>query len=113
MTRMKILLALPLALAGAAALAQTALKAVPPAPPAAASEVRTTGRGSEPKIERLVTEDDNVRIEELRVRGQTQRLTVRSKVPGMPTYDVVPTQGGIDPLLNQSAGQRVWWSLPF
>ena len=29
-------------------------------------------RGGEPKVERKVTEDDGVRIEELRVRGQTQ-----------------------------------------
>jgi hypothetical protein len=64
----------------------------------------------EPKVERLVTEDDAVRIEELRVRGQTQRIVVHPKKGGA-AYEIVPADGARD--LSQStsragAGQRVW-----
>jgi hypothetical protein len=69
----------------------------------------------EPKVERLVAEDDGVRIEELRVRGQTQRIVVRPKKGGAP-YEIVPADGARD--LSQStsraaAGQRVWHLLRF
>jgi hypothetical protein len=69
----------------------------------------------EPKVERLVSEDDGVRIEELRVRGQTQRIVVQPKKGGA-TYEIVPADGGRD--MSQSggraaAGQRVWPMLKF
>ena len=66
-------------------------------------------RGGEPKAETKVSEDDQVRIEEVRVRGETQRITVHSKLPGVKAYEIVPASGGRD--LSQDrrgAGQRVW-----
>ena len=66
---------------------------------------------AEPSAQRLVAEDDQVRIAELRVRGQTQRLTVQPK-HGAPGYEVLPAPGGQDPSGRRdtagSAGQRVW-----
>lgn len=65
-------------------------------------------------VQRLVSEDDQVRIEELRVRGQTQRLSVQSKGTGAPGYDILPPAAGQD--LSKSrdaAGQRVWPVLSF
>jgi hypothetical protein len=99
---MKALLAALLALAGTSAWAQPA-----PAPKAEAAE---------PKVERLVAADEQVRIEELRVRGLTQRVVVKLKGGG--EYEVVPTPGGRDPSQGRlgsqgAAGQRVWHLLSF
>ncbi len=71
-------------------------------------------RGGEPVVERKVTEDDGVRIEEFRVRGQTQRIVVYSKVGGARAYEVLPANGGRDLSQDKRAiGQRVWSVLKF
>jgi hypothetical protein len=71
-------------------------------------------RGGEPRIERKVSEDDNVRIEELIVRGETQRIVVRSKVAGTRPYEILPAGGGRDLSQDKRAiGQRVWSVLSF
>jgi hypothetical protein len=69
----------------------------------------------EPRIERLVAEDQGVRIDELRVRGVTERITVRSKVAGARPYEIVTGEGGRDPSQTdgRAAGQRVWSVLKF
>ena len=46
-----------------------------------AAAAQTTTR-PEPAIKRTVVEDDQVRIEELRVRGQVQRITVSAQGVG-------------------------------
>ena len=71
----------------------------------------------EPKVERIVVQDDAVRIEELRVRGQTQRVVVKPK--NAAEYEIVPAQAGRDPSQNRAngnpgaGGQRVWNVLKF
>jgi hypothetical protein len=71
-------------------------------------------RPTEPATERLVAEDKQVRIDEVRVRGQTQRVTVQPKGEGARAYEIVPAPGGQDPSQNKdSAGQRVWPVLSF
>jgi hypothetical protein len=65
------------------------------------------------KIERIVIEDSANRIEELRVGGQTQSITVQPKA-AVPAYEIVPA----DPARSRAAdhreglsgatGQRVW-----
>jgi hypothetical protein len=65
----------------------------------------------EPRIERIVLQDDNTRIEELRVRGQTQKVTVKPK--NAPEYEVLTAPGGRDPSVGRAgnkdgSGQRVW-----
>ena len=71
-------------------------------------------RGGEPAVERKVTEDDGVRIEELRVRGETQRIVVRSKLGGARPYEILPAGGGRDLSQDKRAiGQRVWSVLSF
>jgi hypothetical protein len=63
----------------------------------------------EPVVRQQVLEDDGVRIEELRVRGQTQRLVVQSKSPGVAAYEIVPAEPGRDSAQDRRAGgQRVW-----
>jgi len=68
-------------------------------------------------VQRLVSEDDHVRVDELRVRGQTQRLTVQPKgAPGASArpYEILTPPGGQDPSNHRDAtGQRVWPVLSF
>ncbi len=66
---------------------------------------------TEPKVQRTVIEDDNVRIEELRVRGLNTSLVVKPKHAA--EYEVVPMPGGRDPSFGRggsqgAAGHRVW-----
>ncbi|MBL8326732.1 MAG: hypothetical protein JNJ89_17400 [Rubrivivax sp.] len=64
-----------------------------------------------------VIEDDRVRIEETRVRGQVQRITVAPKGPvgsSPRPYEIQVGAGGRDPSQDRSsAGQRVWSVLKF
>ena len=63
----------------------------------------------EPVVERQVLEDDNVRIEELRVRGVNRRLVVRPKAAGGVEYEIIPEAPAQDASQDKrSAGQRVW-----
>jgi len=68
-------------------------------------------------VQRLVSEDDQVRIDELRVRGQTTRLTVQPKGPEGQrgrAYEILLPTGGQDPSSHRdAAGQRVWPLLSF
>jgi len=99
--------------AGACALPSAVLAAPPttatplaaaasaPAKPRAASGVR-------------VIEDDRVRIEETRLRGRLQRVTVAPKDGALAPYEINVGAGGRDPSQDKSAaGQRVWSVLRF
>jgi len=114
--------AVVVAAAVAALLAHCANAADAAAPPAPAASVPapaddTPGRASEPNVRRTVIDDGRARIEELRVRGQLQKVTVapRGNVPG---YEVLLGDGahavGEDPGTSRgSAGKRVWNVLRF
>ena len=89
---------------------------VPPASAPAPMEVDPQ-RGGEPAVQRTVIDDRTARIEELRVRGQLQKVTVAPKgqVPG---YEILLGDGahmiGDDPGTSRgSAGKRVWNVLRF
>ncbi len=64
----------------------------------------------EPAVERRVVEDSQNRIEELKVRGETRRVVVRSKAEGVKEYEIAPPTGATDPSQGRrtSAGERVW-----
>ena len=73
--------------------------------------------GSEPAVRRTVIDDSRARIEELRVRGQLQKVTVspKGRAPG---YEIIIGDGahaiGDDPGTSRgSAGKRVWNVLRF
>jgi hypothetical protein len=71
-----------------------------------------TGRGSEPKVQRSVIEDDGARIDELRVRGQSRNAIVRSKlVPGAPAYEIVNGSDGRDVTQDRRSEGRSLWQL--
>lgn len=71
------------------------------------------------KIERIRHEDAGSRIDEVRVGGQTQSITVQPKVEGMPAYEIQPSsiirgrprdaREGMD----NTGGQRSWNVLRF
>lgn len=102
-----------------AALLATAAAAQPaPARPPVVAEA-PQAREAEPAVQHIVVEDDNARVDELRVRGETRRITVQPKgVNPKLGYEIVPATGGRDMAPNVSsgrgaAGQRVWSLLSF
>ena len=68
-------------------------------------------RGGEAAVVRTVSEDESVRIEELRVRGQTRRIVVRSKLPGAPAYDIGTVTDGRDVTQDRRSEGRSLWQL--
>ena len=70
------------------------------------------GRAGEPNVKRTIIDDGRARIEELRVRGQLQKVTVAPKGNG-PGYEILLGDGthtmGDDPGTSRgSLGKRVW-----
>lgn len=85
-----------------------------PGPGPATAQTAGAQADGEPVVQHIVTEDDGVRIEELRVRGQVQRIVVQSKLGNARPYEILPATQGLD--LSQdkrAAGQRVWSVLKF
>jgi hypothetical protein len=81
---------------------------------AARAEDKPAAEKPEAQVQKLVAEDDAVRIEETRFRGVTQSIVVKSKVRGGGiTYEIRPPSAARDPSQpgQSSAGQRVW-SIP-
>ena len=117
-----VLVALAGCAIGVAAGAASAADAAPPPARAASGSApapaRTTieeievGRAGEPNVRRTVIDDGRARIEELRVRGQLQKVTVEPKGRA-PGYEILLGDGahvvGDDPGTSRgSAGKRVW-----
>ena len=94
--------------------AQTTPSASTTASPQAAPDAT---RGGEPAVTRTVIDDGRVRIEELRVRGQLQKITVDPK--GLaPSYEIITGDGSRDlgegaNTSRGAAGKRVWKVLKF
>lgn len=110
-------------LSGAGAYAADAAPAPsPPAVAAAPAELPEDAgavrlKGGEPVVKHTVIEDGQTRIEELRVRGNLQKVTVapKGRAPG---YEVLTGDGfhatADDPGTSRgSAGKRVWNVLRF
>jgi len=99
-----------LLLLGMAGLACAQASPVPtaavPAAPAASAAARDA---LTPTL--TVIEDDGVRIEEKRLRGQAQRITVQSKVAGAKPYEIIVSPDGRDPSKDRGAVGQSAWSL--
>ena len=72
----------------------------------------------EPVVKHTVIEDDGARIEELRVRGENQRISVTPKRGTNRSYEIIPAGGARDMSDSASstrgaAGKRVWNVLSF
>ena len=107
-----------LSLAASPLLAQNttgnALQAAPDA--AAAPQARATqGDKNNQRVERIRVEDEGSRVDEVRVGGQTQSITVTPKVGDMPAYEVQPSEGVRNRSRSSSdtTGPRVWNMLKF
>ena len=78
----------------------------------------TPRASNEPEVRHFSAEDQHVKIDELRVRGVTQRAVVTPKgadgEAGRP-YQVLMAPGGHDPSgeHRDASGQRVWTVLTF
>jgi hypothetical protein len=109
-----------LALAGTSAFAQHNPKPAPaPAPEAPAPKASVdpaTGTlvdeappapSKDAKVEHLVSEDSQVRIEETRVRGVTKKIVVHSKITG-DSYEIQPRDPSQAPEHDKAAGMRTF-----
>jgi hypothetical protein len=81
-----------------------------PAPVPAPVHVATPAEPGEPTVQRNVAEDDHVRIEELRVRGESRSIVVKPKIAGAKEYEIEPSSGANAPSQRnrRAAGERVW-----
>jgi hypothetical protein len=98
-----------------AATSSWAADAAPAADAAAAAAARPPS--AEPAVRRTVIEDDATRIDELRVRGQLQRIVVTSKGTKQ-SYEILTGDGSRDlgfaaNTSRGAAGRRVWNVLQF
>ena len=114
-------LAALLALAGASAFAQRGPAPKPAPAPAPAPAPRTSidpESGAlvdeappvptkDAKIEHLVSEDSQVRIDETRVRGVTTKIVVHSKITGG-SYEIQPRDPGKPRDQDPAAGMRTF-----
>ena len=96
-------------LACGAALAQAPAPAPTPAP---------AKNPPEQRIEQIRTEDQGARIDELRVGGQTQSITVQPKTGDMPEYEVQSPDGARSRAGSRSGAEtntapRVWNVIKF
>lgn len=84
----------------------------------AAPAAESSKAPAEPEVRHIVIQGHDTRIEELRVRGQTRRITVTPKAAGGTSYDVIPADGLRDlpdeaGTTRGAAGKRVWHVLNF
>ena len=71
---------------------------------------QTSGRPDQ-RSERIRVEDEGSRIDELRVGGQTQSISVQPKVGNLPAYEVQSSDGVRNRARNGAetdTGTRVW-----
>jgi hypothetical protein len=112
---MKNAFALPLA-AALAVLPLAAAMAQTPAPEKKTAEAPVRATRPDKKIQRIRTEDAGSRIDELRVGGETEKITVQPKA-SVPPYEVKPVEGarGTAPAAasGDTNGSRVWNVLKF
>lgn len=107
---------LPLAVALAQTQAATPQSAPPE--PALESEKAPVSKGrADRAIQRIRTEDAGSRIDELRVGGETQSITVQPKTGNTPSYEIKPADSsrGNAPAAasGDTNGSRVWNVLKF
>jgi hypothetical protein len=111
-----------LALAGTSAFAQRGPNPPPVTPAPAPAQAPTAAvdpangqlvetapatKGHDAKIEHLVSEDSQVRLEETRVRGVTKKIVVHSKITGG-SYEIQPRDPSVDPENDKGAGMRLF-----
>lgn len=90
-------------------LAASAAAMADPGTPAATSVPARAAAPGEPAVQQRVLQDEHIIIEELVVRGQPVRISVRGTAPGARGYEVNVGPGGRDPSQDSGrAGQSAW-----
>ena len=112
-----LLLTLPIAVPATAFAQATAPESVPATPRVEAAPPATSGRPDK-AVQRIRIEDAGTRIDEVRVGGETQSITVQPKAGNkVPSYEVKPADSskGSAPSTpsNETVGPRVWNVLKF
>ncbi|MEY4560823.1 MAG: hypothetical protein RLZZ618_100 [Pseudomonadota bacterium] len=79
------------------------------ADPAAAADT-SPKTPAESVVQNVIVEDEGMRVDELKVRGETQRITVQTKGVLKSRYEVLVPQYG---RTGGLAGHRVWSVLAF
>ena len=115
--RLTFVTAALIACAANAAFAQTGTASAP-AVSASGTAAGSAGERPEPSIQRIRTEDAGTRIDELRVGGETQSITVQPKTgQNTPAYEVKPAESAKGNAPSSSNGDtngsRVWNVLKF
>ena len=87
-------------------------------PCAAQNTVQPTASVGEPNVKYTVIDDDSTHIDELKVRGHTQRITVKPKIAGLRGFEIITGDGSRDlsdgaNTSRGAAGKRVWNVLSF
>jgi hypothetical protein len=106
-------------LSSATCLAATAASAAAPVTTAPdPGPVTAPGATAEPNVQRIVNEDQGSKIEELKVRGNTTRISVTPKVGNLRGYEIITEDGSRDVSdgltgSRGAAGKRVWRVLSF
>lgn len=110
-----------LALAGAPAFAQNSAQNTSQGSPSGREQLSTSeqepGRLNQ-RTQRIQIEDAGSRVDELRVGGQTQAISVQPKAGNMPSYEVQSPDGARSRAGSQSGAEtstapRVWNVLKF
>jgi hypothetical protein len=91
---------------------------VPAATPAAAAVNAAASAPAagppEARVQRTHSEDNHVRVDELRVRGLNRRVVVQSKLPGAPAYEIGTNNDARDSSQDRrSEGRSLWQLLSF
>ena len=68
-------------------------------------------RTPEPKVQRMRSEDNGVRVDELRVRGLNRKVVVQSKVAGAPAYEIGTDDDARDLSQDRRNEGRSFWRL--
>ena len=68
----------------------------------------------EARVQRIHSEDDHVRVDELRVRGLNKRVVVQPKLAGAPAYEIGTNNDARDSSQDRrSEGRSLWQLLSF
>ena len=119
---MKSKLVWALLVVGSPCWAQSAAPAPAATPTASAQplivEAQVATERPEPNVQHAVIEDKGSKIDELRVRGQAQRIVVTPKVGPKKSYEIITDSSGREMFDGSGAsrgavGKRVWNVLNF
>ena len=117
MSRISLFIPAVVAVCLAAILPATAQ--TPPAESRSRAEIApSTSAPTESRTKRIRIEDASMRIDELRVGGETRAITVAPK-SGMPAYDMMPVTANLSPGTTErtgagaNGGARTWKILGF